>query len=73
MYRVLPGSYFLVGFGCGMYYNVFVCQSFFGVRVAIDNNVVSVQYNGGLLPDIILLIQCSYYHYILGKNPFKCH
>ena len=55
-----------------MYYNVFVCQSFFGVRVAIDNNV-SVQYNGGLLPDIILLIQCSYYHYILGKNPFKCH
>ena len=27
------------------------------------NNVVSIQYNGGLLPDIILLTQCcSYYH-----------
>ena len=23
---------------------------------------VSVQYNGGLLPDIILLTQCYYYH-----------
>ena len=30
---------------------------------------VSVQYNDGLLPDIILLTQC-YYH---RKNPFKCH
>ena len=29
------------------------------------NNVVSVQYNGGLLPDIILLTQ--------GYYPFKCH
>ena len=26
-----------------------------------DNNHLSVQYNGGLLPDIILLTQC-YYH-----------
>ena len=31
---------------------------------------VSVQYNGGLLPDIILLTQC-YFH--RGRNPFKCH
>ena len=31
---------------------------------------VSVQYDGGLLPDIILLTQC-YYH--RGRNPFKCH
>ena len=30
----------------------------------------SVQYNDGLLPDIILLIQC-YYHQ--SGNPFKCH
>ena len=30
---------------------------------------VSVQYNGGLLPDIILLTQCSYRE----GNPFKCH
>ena len=29
---------------------------------------VSVQYNGGLLPDILLLTQC-YYH----GEPFKCH
>ena len=29
---------------------------------------VSVQYNGGLLLDIILLTQC----YSIG-NPFKCH
>ena len=29
---------------------------------------ISVQYNGGLLPDIILLTQC-YYEGI----PFKCH
>ena len=28
---------------------------------------VSIQYNGGLFPDIILLTQC-YFH-----NPFKCH
>ena len=30
---------------------------------------VRVQYNGGLLPDIILLTQC--YHH--RGNPFKCH
>ena len=32
---------------------------------------VSVQYNGGLLPDIILLTQC-YYHRGTRLN-FKCH
>ena len=31
---------------------------------------VNVQYNGGLLPDIILLTQC-YLHQ--SGNPFKCH
>ena len=30
---------------------------------------VSVQYNGGFLPDIILLTQCL----LLSGNPFKCH
>ena len=30
---------------------------------------VSAQYNGGLLPDIILLPQWLYH----GGNPFKCH
>ena len=30
---------------------------------------VSVQYNGGLLPDIILLNQC----YCHRGTPFKCH
>ena len=38
---------------------------------------VSVQYNGGFLPDIILLTQC-YYHrgirlYAMKSNPFICH
>ena len=36
--------------------------------MAID---VSVQYNGGLLPDIILLTQC---YYTIGEyNPIKYH
>ena len=49
--------------------------------MAINN--VSVQHNGGLLPDIILLTQCYYHrggHYTVdpmllpsGKNPFKGH
>ena len=30
---------------------------------------VSVQYNGRLLPDIMLLTQCS----LPSGNPFKCH
>ena len=60
---------FLVGFGCGMYYNVsFLFLLFLWCRCMAIN--VSVQYNGGLLPDIILLTQC-YYH--RGTNPFKCH
>ena len=33
---------------------------------------VSVQYDGGFLPDIILLTQC-YYHRGTPGNPFKCH
>ena len=33
-------------------------------------NVSVQQYNGGILPDIILLTQC-YYH--TQGNPFKCH
>ena len=32
---------------------------FWGLCMAI---IVSVQYNGGLLPDIILLTQCYYYY-----------
>ena len=32
--------------------------------------IASVPYNGGLLPDIILLIQC---YYLPSGNPFKCH
>ena len=32
---------------------------------------VSIQYNGGLLPDIILLTQC--YLLFPSGSPFKCH
>ena len=39
---------FWVGFGCGMYYNVFVCF-FLCPCMAIN---VSEQYNGGLLPTL---------------------
>ena len=56
---VIRTTMFLVGFGGDTYYNVFVCLSFFLFTcMAIDLNV---RYNGGLLPDIILLSQC-YYH-----------
>ena len=57
-------------FGCGMYYAMFFfVESFFGVCMAI--NLVSVQYNDGLLPDIImLLIQC-YYHWETRLNAEK--
>ena len=34
------------------------------------NNVVSVQYNGGLLPDIVLLTQC-YFHRGTRLNAMK--
>ena len=37
--------------------------------MAINN--ASVQYNGGLLPDIILLTQCVLL--LPWGNPFKCH
>ena len=48
-----------------MYYNVLFVKSFWCHCMAIN---VSVQYNGGLLPDIILdpLLLPS-------GNPFKCH
>ena len=42
-----------------IYYNVFVSLYFWCPCMTINN--VSVHYNGGLLPDIILLTQC-YYH-----------
>ena len=47
-----------------MFFFVFFCLV---SCMAID---VSVQFNGVLLPDIILLTQC-YYH--RGFQPFKCH
>ena len=62
---------FLDGFGCGMYYNVFVCVKTFFLCPCVAINV-RVQCNGVLLPDIILLTQ-SYYH--LGFSPLygnKC-
>ena len=34
----------------------------------MEINVVSVQYNGGLLPDIILSTRCSYI-----EEPFRYH
>ena len=34
-------------------------------------NIISVQYNGGLLPDTIMLTQG--YYLPSGKNPFKYH
>ena len=51
---------FLVGFGyvCTAMF-LFVLRVFWCPRMAIN---VSVQYDGGLLPDIILLTQC-YYHW----------
>ena len=38
----------------------------------ISINVVNVQYNGGLLPDIILLLTVDPMLLPSG-NPFKCH
>ena len=48
----------------------FVCLFLSGVPACMAINV-SVQYNGGFLPDIILLAQ--YYYYLSSGNPFKCH
>ena len=42
---------------------------FFWCPCVAINNVGSVQYNGGLLPDILLLTQC-YFH---RGTRFKCH
>ena len=50
-----------------MIYYIFSFFFLFFVWLATN---VSVQYNEGLLPDIILLTQ--YYHSLSG-NPFKCH
>ena len=44
-----------------VYYIVSVLFLLFFWCPCMTINVVSVQYNGGLLPDIILLTQC-YYH-----------
>ena len=46
-----------------MYYIVSVLFLLFVWCPCMAINVVSVQYNGGLLPDIMLLTQCSYYHH----------
>ena len=49
-------THVVFGWFCfGMYYNVFVKKKKWCPCMAID---VSVQYNGGLLADIILLAQC---------------
>ena len=49
-------------------YNVFVSLFFWCPCIAINN--VSVQYNGGLLLDIVLMTQC-YYHQGARLNPIK--
>ena len=46
-------------------YNVFVSLFFWCPCMAINN--VSVQYNGELLPDIILLTQCYYHQQYYGE------
>ena len=52
-----------------MYYNVFVFAVFL-VSLHGDYNR-SVQYNGGLLPDIILLTRCYYHHRGTRLNAMK--
>ena len=49
--------YYIV-FGCGMY-NVFVCLFIYFILVPAMAINVSAQYNGGLLPDIILFKEKS--------------
>ena len=46
-----------------------MCSSFF-LCPYMAVNIISVQYNGVLLPDIILSTQC---YYLPSGNPFKCH
>ena len=48
---------------------LFLCSFVWCPHMAI-NNVVSVQYNGGLLPDIVLLTQC-YFHRGTRFNAMK--
>ena len=45
-------------------FSLFSCTqlSYTLLNESADNNNVSVQYNGRLLPDIILLTQCYNYH-----------
>ena len=53
-----------------MYYIVFVLFSMSVWCPCMAINVVSVQHNGGLLPDIILFTQC-YYHRRTRSNAMK--
>ena len=53
-----------------MYYIVFVLFLCFVWCPCMAINVVSVQYNGGLLPDIVLLTKC-YYHRGTRLNAMK--
>ena len=57
-----------------MFYNVFVCLSILFVFLcpytAVNNNV-SVQYIGGLLPDIMMLLTRCYYHRGTRLNAIK--
>ena len=39
------------------------CFCLVSLCISIKYLVVSVQHNGGFLPDIILLTQCYYYHH----------
>ena len=48
--------------------DVLVCLNFCWCPCMAIN--VSVQYDGGFPPDIILLTQC---YYLPSGNPFKCH
>ena len=49
---------------------VLLLLAFWCPRMTID---VSIQYNGGLLPDIILLTQCFKEKSIPSGYPFKYH
>ena len=63
---------FLDGFGCGTVCTIntmFLFVKVFFWCPCMEINV-SVQYNGGLLPDIILLTQC-YYHRGTRLNAMK--
>ena len=64
----------LRGFGCGMYYNVFVCYKFFrcscmGINVTVRYIYIYIYI--GLLPDIILLLTQCYSHWGTRLNVMK--